>query len=191
MQSLLRRHPVWSAPSTSSRPRRAVARVTGRNEQPASLNGVQRGPVQPADFRESRSRQQAAQEGEDAAEEFLLLQSAISKTYRQKLLQFRRTVTPDMLDSIRAGLPPEHHPQLEMIMREAAALGPEDDAMLGAEADALTHEEQLAWEVLQDPDTPADFMRCATPSCMPKTAAPCAGGGGGRQLHDRSNQRNG
>lgn len=120
---------------------------------------MQRGPVQPAEFEDaSSSRQQPARPDEDAAEEFLLLQGAISKNYRQKLLEFRRTVTPDMLDDIRAGLPPEHHAQLELILAEAAALGPEDDAALGAGEDALTREEQLAWEVLQDPSTPMDFM---------------------------------
>jgi hypothetical protein len=135
-------------------------------------------------------------------EQVLLLQSAINKTYRHKLLEFRRSVTPDMLNGMRATLPPELVPELDAILREAAALsddevaefesalaaseasaaspaaveaevlattaaseaaadGPlfEDDPSQQAGPYALSPEERVAWEIMQDPNIPEDFMR--------------------------------
>jgi hypothetical protein len=139
----------------------------------------------------------------DEQEQVLLLQSAINKTYRHKLLEFRRSVTPDMLDGMRATMPPELVPELDALLREAAALSDDEvaefeaataaaeaaAAVAGAaqavvEADAVTGpgaagdglmfeddpsqqagpyslspEEHAAWQMIQDPNLPEDFMR--------------------------------
>jgi hypothetical protein len=123
--------------------------------------------VQPAEVVDSASTRQPT-DPEQETEDFILLQSAISKTYRQKLLEFRRTVTPATLASMRAGLPPEHLPQLEMILREAAELGEDDEfepfgSAAGPDAGAspleLSDEEQLAMDMLRDASLPSDFLR--------------------------------
>ncbi|GBF98107.1 hypothetical protein Rsub_10853 [Raphidocelis subcapitata] len=162
------------------------------------LDGVQRGPVQPAEVVDESPAQDALSEEQ---EQVLLLQSAINKTYRHKLLEFRRSVTPDMLNGMRATLPPELVPELDAILREAAALsddevaefesalaaseasaaspaaveaevlattaaseaaadGPlfEDDPSQQAGPYALSPEERVAWEIMQDPNIPEDFM---------------------------------
>lgn len=106
------------------------------------------------------------QPAEDDAEYYLMLQSAISKSYKQKLLEFRRTMTPELIDSVRASLPPEHLMQLDQILREVALLE-EEESQPSVVADqsedgpyALTPEEHVAWEVLQDESVPNDFLRC-------------------------------
>ncbi|KAI8465536.1 MAG: hypothetical protein J3K34DRAFT_84718 [Monoraphidium minutum] len=198
MQSLIRRQAwcsSWGALPCSSRPRpRVRARASSGGEQPESLRGVQRGPVQPAEVVESRSgppqqpEPPAGQWGPFQDDEaFLLIDGAISKTYRNKLLEFRRALaaSPELLEGMLASLPPEHRPQFDAILAEAAALGPDDElpggpwgeeggggAAAGEEGGedasggggggedpyALTREEELAWQMLSDASLPADFM---------------------------------
>jgi len=163
------------APRCSSRPRCRVS--DSKNEPSERFTGVQRGPVHPAevvepDFRSLlAAQQQEQQEALQSSDEFLILQSAISKTHRAKLLEFRRTMTPELVENVRASLPPQHRQDLEQILREVSELGEDDED--GEGLLDLTPEEEAAWAALQDPSVPADFLRCETVCrlCTPRIGA--------------------
>ncbi len=132
--------------------------------QPAEVIGSGSSPPTAASPQQLDEEADLLEQGE---EEFLLLQSAISKTYRAKLLEFRRTMTPDVLESVRASLPPEHQPDLDLILQEVAALDSEEEDEEGAHDDegidglSLTAAEAAALEVLEDPMLPTHFLRWA------------------------------
>lgn len=111
------------------------------------------------------------------------MQSAIGKTYRRKLLEFRQSVpTLEELERVRAGLPQEHWPELEQVWREASALWDEEEALrvsrgggssstssssiggggdtvdaIGADFE-LTPDEELAIAALQESTLPDGFL---------------------------------
>jgi hypothetical protein len=195
-----------------------VARRPRTTSKPRALSGQpidsSRGAQQLGEASQSRSPQQPADEP-DAEEAFLLLQSAISKQYMAKLIEFRRNMTPEALDSIRALLPPEEHAELDAIIREAQALGGGDEAplseaerrwaqqraeLLEAGIDAadleLTPDEVAAWDAFQDPSMPEDFLtcggHCSTQGPRPGLQAAQAAQGGismGRSSRSRATRR--
>ena len=95
------------------RPAEVVSSSTASSSSSNSSSGRPPGPAQPERWDEEDLKE---------SQDFLVMQSAISKTYRRKLLEFRRSVTPDQLDGVRASLPPEHWPELDRVWREAQAL---------------------------------------------------------------------
>lgn len=150
---------------------RAASHAGGGGTDGLRLRGVH-GPFLPAELIEdaqgsprSPSTSSWDEGDEDAAEELLLLQSAIDKAYRLKLLQFRRAATPAAIADIRASLPPQHRPQLEAILREAAGLADGGDGLEdlgGFDALELTEEEAAALDALGDSGAveglPGDFF---------------------------------
>jgi hypothetical protein len=172
------RSSVGPAPAATPRARLSSRAAGGRPIEGGV--GAERGPGRPGP---SGRPQPAAQPGPELGidDELLLVQSAIGKQYRAKLLEFRAAMTPEALDALRARLPPEHAAGLEEIIAEARALdGGDEPPLTAAEATSawaarkrellagggagaggleLTPAEQAAWDALQEETLPDDFLR--------------------------------
>lgn len=92
---------------------------------------------------------------EDADSTQQTLQQVIDKTYKDKLREFKRALTPELLAELQSSLPVDQLQPLQEMLDEMRDL-PEDDG--GSEGVTLTQEEQQVIEQFSHSlDLPEDF----------------------------------
>lgn len=168
-----RRHELGTGPLAPRRRLHSPAcdAAVGGGGALEARQGRQAGPIQPAELVSPAAPQGGGDPGGDEPDEaarLLLLQAAIDKTYRARLRTFRDTVasSPAALADMRASLPPDALPQLEELLREAAALGAETPEERGGGPAAmareeLSPEEAAVLELLEEAALPDDLLTCA------------------------------
>lgn len=127
-----------------------------------------------AEYMEQWSSQPPDMSDLAAAQDLLLIQNAVDKTYKQKLRKFKSMMTPEWVQEMRATLPPRELQQFAALLADVEQLPDEDTSSPSAEDDdELTPQEAAALhqlgEAMQLPDDFGRWVRCGLVSLYAAT----------------------
>jgi hypothetical protein len=148
----------------NSQPRQPQPRYTPSRETPSRPSTAQ-------NYRQQQESQDqwAGSQPDDA--EIKALQSAVDKSYKQKLLELRKVLTPETIADLRANTPPEQRAELDSILFDIQQLDGIDEADIEASVRLTEEEQQYVQAAQQDsvlPNTFEDYLQGMFPSYTPQ-----------------------